>query len=127
MYVAFAPAHFPTESVVLDKSHVESDFYTVQLLTTVNFRTRAFGRMLCSGVDYQIEHHLFPGVTPTFYPLVGERLKDICSRHGYPYRTLGWGESLWKGYLAMVKPREIIYKDLDQALKASMAPILNKN
>ena len=57
------------------------------------------GRLYCAGVEYQIEHHLFPGMSPTHYPHIAPMVEAFCRRHGYPYRTLGWGEALWKSYL----------------------------
>jgi fatty acid desaturase len=109
MYVAFAPAHFPAESIVLAKDTDHIDSYLRQLVTTVNFKTGPFGRLLCSGVDYQIEHHLFPGVTHTYYPLLSIRLKKICKKNGYPYRELGWWEAVWKSYVVFFSPRDIYF------------------
>ena len=107
MYVAFAPAHFPAEAAVLDTHNKDADYYIKQLATTVNFKTGAFGRLLCAGVDYQIEHHLFPGVTHTYYPEVGKRLKAICNKYGYPYRELGWWEAIWKSYIVFFTPKPV--------------------
>ncbi len=110
MYIAFAPAHFPAEAVVLSHENINADPYLKHLATTVNFKTNRVGRLICLGVDYQIEHHLFPGVTHSHYPALSRKLKEICDRHQYPHRTLGWLESLWKSYLIFYTPKEVYNK-----------------
>jgi linoleoyl-CoA desaturase len=44
------------------------------------------------GLNYQIEHHLFPKVPHTHYPRIAEIVERNCARHGVRYmcrRTLG--------------------------------------
>ena len=99
MFVMFAPAHYPAEAIALNKSELGRDPLLLQTTATVDFRTGFVGRLYCAGVEYQIEHHLFPGMSPTHYPHIAPMVEAFCRRHGYPYRTLGWGEALWKSYL----------------------------
>jgi linoleoyl-CoA desaturase len=108
MFAAFGAAHFPAEAVAVDKSLAKSDYVLVQTATTVNFTTGPFGRLLCSGVDFQIEHHLFPEFSHTHYPKMAARMQAFCRANGYPYRTLGWGEAIWKSLAAMASPRPVI-------------------
>ena len=107
MFVAFAPAHFPAEAVFLDKSQLADDYVLRQTAATVNFRTGFFGRLVCSGVDYQIEHHLFPAIPHVYYPELSREVRAYCERHGYPYRTLGWWEATWKSLVIFYKPKEV--------------------
>jgi linoleoyl-CoA desaturase len=115
MFAGFAPAHFPADARFLasggesDRTAYRKrhDFILLQTVTTVNFRTGWYGRMLCSGVDYQIEHHLFPGISHAYYPQVSPLLREFCERNGYPYRTLGWGEAIWKSLLAFKHPHPV--------------------
>jgi linoleoyl-CoA desaturase len=107
MFVAFAPAHFPEEAVFIDKSQLAEDYVLRQTATTVNFRTGFLGRLVCSGVDYQIEHHLFPGAPHVYYPEMSRVVEEYCHRHGYPYRTLGWWESIWKSLVVFYKPKKV--------------------
>ncbi len=99
MFVMFAPAHYPAEAIAVDPSELEKDPLLLQTAATVDFRTGFVGRLYCAGVEYQIEHHLFPGMSHTHYPHIAPMVEAFCRRHGYPYRTLGWGEALWKSYL----------------------------
>jgi linoleoyl-CoA desaturase len=108
MFAAFGAAHFPEEAVAVDKRLAKSDYVLLQTATTVNFTTGPFGRLLCSGVDFQIEHHLFPEFSHTHYPKMAPRMQAFCREHGYPYRTLGWGEAVWKSLAAMARPRPVL-------------------
>lgn len=107
MFAAFAPAHFPDEAVFIDRSQLVDDYLLRQTATTVNFRTGFFGRLACTGVDFQIEHHLFPGVPPVFYPEMSRVVEAFCRRHGYPYRTLGWWEAIWKSLVTFYRPKKV--------------------
>jgi fatty acid desaturase len=107
MFAGFAPAHFPDEAVFLDKTQLADDYVLRQTATTVNFRTGFFGRLVCSGVDYQIEHHLFPGVPHVYYPEMSRVIEEYCHQHGYPYKTLGWGEAIWKSLVPFYRPKKV--------------------
>jgi len=114
-YGLLAPGHFPAEASVFTAEAVEDNVYLQQLATTVNFRAGWLGNWFCCGLNYQIEHHLFPGVSHQFYPAINKLLRPLCQHHGYPHQTLGWGEALWKSYLAIVRPKPV-YTDLKAAL-----------
>ncbi|WP_224248350.1 acyl-CoA desaturase [Hyalangium gracile] len=114
IFIAFAPAHFPEEAAFLDREGREraeyfrkADFILLQTSTTLNFRTGFFGRLFCAGVDYQIEHHLFPGYSHVYYPRMSRILKRFCEENGYPYRTLGWWEAVWKSLVVFRRPKPV--------------------
>lgn len=119
-----APAHFPAEAGFLTsdghRTRAEyrrhSDYLLLQTVTTVNFRTGRLGRFLCCGSDYQLEHHLFPGIAHTYYPQISPILREFCEANGYPYRTLGWGEGIVKSLAVFVRP-----KPVEPALEALLA------
>jgi fatty acid desaturase len=73
----------------------------------VNFQTGRIGGLLCAGLQYQIEHHLFPGMSHVYYPEASKIVRAYCDRHGYPYRTLGWGEAVWKALLVFYRPKPV--------------------
>lgn len=109
MFIGFAPAHFPAEAAFVSRRQLDNpDYLLLQTATTVNFRTGALGRLVCSGVDYQIEHHLFPGVPHVFYPELSRLMEDFCRSRGYPYRTLSWAEATWKSLVVFARPKPVI-------------------
>jgi linoleoyl-CoA desaturase len=108
MFITFAPAHFPEEASAVAASNRSADFALIQCANTLNFRTGPIGRLVCSGLDYQIEHHLFPTVSHVYYPQMSPYVQDFCARLGYPYRTLSWLEAIWKSF-AVMKHRKSVH------------------
>jgi linoleoyl-CoA desaturase len=54
--------------------------------TTVNFCPRnAFLTWVLGGLNYQIEHHLFPRVSHTHYPQIAEIVRRNAAKHGVRY------------------------------------------
>jgi len=79
-----------------DTSGNASDLYA-QAATTVNFSTGWFGRLLCAGVDYQIEHHLFPTICHTRHKELSPLQKQYFTQHG-------WAEAILKSMHIVVSP-----------------------
>lgn len=107
IFIGAAPAHFPAEAVCVPAAERHADFILRQTVTTVNFRTGRLGRLLCSGIEFQIEHHLFPEICYTHYPKIRELVEPFCREHGYPYRVLGWGEGVWKALKVFWSPKRV--------------------
>ncbi len=118
MFIGFAPAHFPPEAEAAEADQKTADFILRQTATTVNFRTGRFGALLCGGVEYQIEHHLFPWIPPYYYPELSKTVSEFCRQHGYPYRTLGWGEGTWKSLAVFYRPKRVLAR-LDECMDAA--------
>ena len=58
-------------------------------------------------MQYQIEHHLFPGVPHVYYPKLSPLVRRFCEENGYPYRTLGWAEAIWKSLIIFRNPKKV--------------------
>jgi len=106
MYALFAPAHFPAEAAMVRPGFC-GDVVEMQTLTTVNYRTGWLGRLICGGLEYQIEHHLLPSISPAHYPRLSGMVREYCERHGYAYRSFGWPEALWKSLGAFARPKPV--------------------
>ena len=75
------------EYVALDESkHIESAWAEHQLKTTANF---AMGNQVISwfvgGLNFQIEHHLFPRISHVHYPAISKIVMDKCREFNMPY------------------------------------------
>jgi linoleoyl-CoA desaturase len=75
------------ESVPLDETkHLETAWAEHQLKTTSNF---AMGNKFISwcvgGLNYQIEHHLFPRVSHVHYPAISKIVMEKCKEYNLPY------------------------------------------
>jgi len=104
----FGPAHMPAEAVCVSASGRHRDYLQRQVSATLNFRTGPLGRLICSGLDYQIEHHLFPNVSHVHYPALSPLVEDFCVMRGLPYRRYGWTEAMRKIFLAFRTPKPVI-------------------
>jgi len=107
MFTIFGPSHLPPEAVFVGSEARESDHVFRQTATTLNYRTGPLGGLVCSGLQLQIEHHLFPWISHTCYPRIRPYLKSFCERYGYPYREFGWAESVWKSLRILYRPKPV--------------------
>ena len=74
---------------------METPWAIHQLQTTVDFArgNRVLG-WLIGGLNFQVEHHLFPRISHVHYPLVARVVEDTCREFGVTYRehrTFGAG------------------------------------
>ena len=77
------------EHIGLDETkHVETAWAEFQLKTTANF---AMGNKFISwcvgGLNYQIEHHLFPKVSHVHYDAVSKIVQQKCKEYNLPYNN----------------------------------------
>jgi linoleoyl-CoA desaturase len=75
------------EHVPLDATkHIETAWAEHQMKTTANF---AMGNKVISwfvgGLNYQIEHHLFPRVSHVHYPAISKIVMQKCTEFNMPY------------------------------------------
>jgi linoleoyl-CoA desaturase len=65
---------------------IENNWAIHQLNTTVNFsRKNKFLSWYLGGLNYQVEHHLFPTICHVHYPAVSEIVKSTCEEFNVPY------------------------------------------
>jgi linoleoyl-CoA desaturase len=72
-----------------------------QIQTTANFATRSrLVTWFCGGLNFQIEHHLFPKMSHIHYPEVSKIVKATCQEYGIKYiefpRVTAAMRSHWK-------------------------------
>jgi linoleoyl-CoA desaturase len=76
--------HFPVADVETGK--LEDEWAVHQLKTTANFATRnKFISWLTGGLNFQIEHHLFPKISHVHYPALCKIIRQACAEYGVPY------------------------------------------
>jgi linoleoyl-CoA desaturase len=96
IFIVLAPGHYPEEAICLAGENRNWDRLLLQTAATVNFHTGRIGRLVCSGLEYQIEHHLFPTISHVYYPNVAPLVREFCRSQGLPYRCYPWGIVVWK-------------------------------
>lgn len=80
-----------------DGHHIESEWAVHQVATTVNFATHnKVWNWLFGGLNFQVEHHLFPRISHVHYPEINKRLKQVCAEFGVRYREFpSFRSALW--------------------------------
>lgn len=59
-----------------------------QVESTINFASdMGVVTFLIGGLNYQIEHHLFPRVCHVHYPRIARIVRRLCEKHGVKYRS----------------------------------------
>jgi linoleoyl-CoA desaturase len=76
--------HFPVPHEETGK--LEDEWAVHQLKTTANFATTSkIISWFTGGLNFQIEHHLFPKISHVHYPALRKIVKQACAEYGIPY------------------------------------------
>ena len=91
--IVFQLAHVIEEtkfdSVEGDTKHMENEWAIHQVITTANFSAdNKIISWFVGGLNYQIEHHLFPRVSHVHYPALSRLVQAECLAFDLPYNTL---------------------------------------
>lgn len=77
-------AQFPAPD---DNNKMENNWAEHQLLNTINFSPRSrIMSWFIGGLNYQIEHHLFPKICHVHYPMLSKIVRQTALNYGLPYR-----------------------------------------
>lgn len=69
-----------------DTGKMEDEWAIHQLKTTANFATKnKLVSWLVGGLNFQIEHHLFPKISHIHYPALSRIIRQVCREHGVDY------------------------------------------
>ncbi|MEM7038859.1 MAG: acyl-CoA desaturase [Bacteroidota bacterium] len=99
--IIFQTAHimpgsaFPTPD---DADQIDAHWAIHQMETTCNYalNSRIFSWFV-GGLNYQIEHHLFPRISHLHYPKISHIVRKTAKEYGITYRTYG---SFWDALVA---------------------------
>ncbi|WP_307792830.1 fatty acid desaturase family protein [Glycomyces niveus] len=94
----FAPNHKGMPTLTGD---TELDYLRKQVLTSRNVKGGWFTNFALGGLNYQIEHHLFPGMPSVHLGRAQPIVRDFCAEKGIPYRETGLIQS-WREALAQL-------------------------
>ena len=83
---AFAPNH---KGMPIVPKTMKIDFLRRQVLMSRNVRGGLFVDFALGGLNYQIEHHLFPSMPRPNLKLVQPLVREYCARHGIGYTEVG--------------------------------------
>ena len=84
-----------------EKSEVENDWAIHQMHTTVDFaRSNKFVTWYLGGLNFQVEHHLFPQVCHVHYTAISEIVKQTAEEHGVPYLD---NPTFWGAFMSHIR------------------------
>ena len=92
----FAPNH---KGMAVYRSETDLDWLHRQVLTARNIRSSRFTDFVYGGLNYQIEHHLFPSMPRVNLRRVRPIVKEYCRQHGLPYEEV----SAFASYAAVAR------------------------
>lgn len=81
-HVVEGPEHF----AVGEQDEMEDAWLVHEMKTTANFGRS--NKLLCwyvGGLNFQIEHHLFPRICSIHYPAISPIVEAVAKEHGVPY------------------------------------------
>jgi fatty acid desaturase (delta-4 desaturase) len=55
---------------------------------------------LTGGLNFQVEHHLFPRMSSAWYPYIAPKVREICKKHGVRYVYYPW---IWQNWFSTIK------------------------
>jgi len=80
------------------------DWAMFQVRTTSNFATHSlFWTWFSGSLNFQIEHHLFPGITHTHLPAIQAIVKKTCLEYNLPYKDFPSYWDAFYSYYAHIK------------------------
>lgn len=91
--IVFQLAHVVEETSFeyagLDDKQIESEWAIHQLRTTTNFAPRnKVISWFVGGLNFQVEHHLFPRISHIHYPAISKIVAETCREHGLTYHVI---------------------------------------
>jgi len=118
--IIFQPAHvidgteFPMPD---DDGNLENNWAIHQLHTTTNFgrKHRAFSWFV-GGLNYQVEHHLFPNICHIHYRAIAPIVEKTAKEFGLPYKSK-------ETFLEAIIAHAIMMKELGKKPAMKLAPV----
>jgi linoleoyl-CoA desaturase len=70
-----------------DENNMMQDGWAIhQMKTTSDFgRTNKILEWYVGGLNFQVEHHLFPNICSVHYPAISKIVEEVANKHGVPY------------------------------------------
>jgi linoleoyl-CoA desaturase len=69
-----------------EQNRLEDEWAVHQLRTTANFANgKNWVLWFTGGLNFQIEHHLFPHISHVHYPKISKIVREVCEKYNLPY------------------------------------------
>jgi linoleoyl-CoA desaturase len=106
--IVFQLAHVVEDAPFIDtngeSTKIETEWAVHQINTTFNFATRSkVVSWLLGGLNFQVEHHLFPKISHVHYPQLNKIVKQTCKEFNVGYNEFPTVISAIKSHLNHLK------------------------
>ena len=98
-----------TYETIIENHYSGKDWLKLQICNSANFLNHSFlWTRIFGGINYQIEHHLFPNMSNVHYPIIATIVKEFCKENGiaYVHHDTLWGA--YQSYLKMLRVRNSV-------------------
>lgn len=75
------------------------DWFKAQVETSCTYGGFISG-CVTGGLNFQVEHHLFPRMSSAWYPYIAPTVREVCKKHGVRYVYYPW---VWQNLISTVK------------------------
>ena len=93
LHVQLTVSHLATDAFTADEEEAEQ-FFCHQLATTRNIDCSWWNDWLQGGLQYQIDHHLFPQMPRHKLAKVKPLVEQLCAKHRIRYQSTGFFEAV---------------------------------
>lgn len=103
--LAHVVEHTEFEAVgIEDSKHIENAWAIHQIKTTANFAPHnKIISWFVGGLNFQVEHHLFPRISHIHYPAISKIVHDTCLKHNLPYNEYSTMTAAVASHFRMMK------------------------
>jgi linoleoyl-CoA desaturase len=100
-----------------DNGIIHNEWAIHQLETTVNFsRKNKWLSWYIGGLNYQIEHHLFPKISHVHYPAISHIVKETAAEFGIPYLENETFSEALASHIRLLKELGTVVPDFNHAI-----------
>ena len=103
MGVAFLPNHF--WETIIEKGALYERYY--QIITSRNIYGKSITNFMLGGLNFQIEHHLYPTMPRIHLVKAQKMVKNFCAKENIPYHEV----STIKSFLEMLSSLKVLTKN----------------
>jgi linoleoyl-CoA desaturase len=90
-----------TEFKTIDFARVEEEWMVHQIQSTANFATKSkVLTWLLGGLNFQVEHHLFPKICHVHYPAINRIVQQTCEEHNIRYNEF---KTFWSAFRSHIQ------------------------
>ncbi len=92
-----------TSFKTIDESRVEEEWMVHQIQSTANFATRSkILTWLLGGLNFQVEHHLFPKISHVHYPAINRIVQQTCQEYNVQYNEFKGFWSAFRSHVGVI-------------------------